>query len=146
MMMLIPNRIKERIFLMRLNYDILNWLAITFHGCICKACILLYSQLLQVEALAVKLTQKEGELIQEKFEVKKLANFLKQVTDCCISVLLETKCTLILSASCWGFRRMNLHIFLSLCRIDTVDMIWKTMFCVTLRCWLSTKENVAALI
>lgn len=33
---------------------------------------------MQVEALAVKLTQKEGELIQEKFEVKKLANFLKQ--------------------------------------------------------------------
>ncbi|RVW15884.1 Stomatal closure-related actin-binding protein 2 [Vitis vinifera] len=32
-----------------------------------------------VEALAVKLTQREGELIQEKFEVKKLANFLKQV-------------------------------------------------------------------
>ena len=36
---------------------------------------------MQVEALAVKLTQKEGELIQEKFEVKKLANFLKQVID-----------------------------------------------------------------
>lgn len=34
---------------------------------------------MQVEALAVKLTQKEGELIQEKFEVKKLASFLKQV-------------------------------------------------------------------
>ena len=34
---------------------------------------------MQVEALAVKLTQKEGELIQEKFEVKKLVNFLKQV-------------------------------------------------------------------
>lgn len=33
----------------------------------------------QVEALAVKLTQNEGELIQEKFEVKKLLNFLKQV-------------------------------------------------------------------
>ena len=33
-----------------------------------------------VEALAVKLTQKERELIQEKFEVKRLANFLKQVT------------------------------------------------------------------
>lgn len=33
----------------------------------------------QVEALAVQLTQKEGELIQEKFEVKKLVNFLKQV-------------------------------------------------------------------
>jgi len=32
-----------------------------------------------VEALAVKLTQNEGELIQEKFEVKKLLNFLKQV-------------------------------------------------------------------
>jgi hypothetical protein len=32
-----------------------------------------------VEALAVKLTQSEGELIQEKFEVKKLVNFLKQV-------------------------------------------------------------------
>ncbi|KAJ0799279.1 hypothetical protein HanLR1_Chr00c2094g0834281 [Helianthus annuus] len=31
-----------------------------------------------VEALAVKLTQNEGELIQEKFEVKKLATFLKQ--------------------------------------------------------------------
>ncbi|KAJ6912522.1 hypothetical protein NC651_015064 [Populus alba x Populus x berolinensis] len=35
-----------------------------------------------VEALAVKLTQNEGELIQEKFEVKKLANFLKQDTMC----------------------------------------------------------------
>ncbi|OMO72806.1 hypothetical protein COLO4_27455 [Corchorus olitorius] len=32
-----------------------------------------------VEALAVQLTQREGELIQEKAEVKKLANFLKQV-------------------------------------------------------------------
>ncbi|KAK8514618.1 hypothetical protein V6N12_057517 [Hibiscus sabdariffa] len=34
-----------------------------------------------VEALAVKLTQKEGELIQEKFEVEKLANFLKQASE-----------------------------------------------------------------
>ncbi|KAL9237907.1 hypothetical protein vseg_012401 [Gypsophila vaccaria] len=34
-----------------------------------------------VEALAVKLTRKEGELIQEKFEVKKLANFLKQASE-----------------------------------------------------------------
>ncbi|KAA0025870.1 hypothetical protein IC582_019056 [Cucumis melo] len=34
-----------------------------------------------VEALAVKLTQKEGELIQEKFEVKKLATFLKQASE-----------------------------------------------------------------
>ncbi|KAH6818678.1 stomatal closure actin-binding-like protein [Perilla frutescens var. frutescens] len=34
-----------------------------------------------VEALAVKLTQKEGELIQEKFEVKKLVNFLKQASE-----------------------------------------------------------------
>lgn len=34
---------------------------------------------MQVEALAVKLTQKEGELIQDKFEVKKLASYLKQV-------------------------------------------------------------------
>ncbi|KAJ8449760.1 hypothetical protein Cgig2_001416 [Carnegiea gigantea] len=34
-----------------------------------------------VEALAIKLTQKEGELIQEKFEVKKLANFLKQASE-----------------------------------------------------------------
>ncbi|KAK9290578.1 hypothetical protein L1049_008749 [Liquidambar formosana] len=34
-----------------------------------------------VEALAVKLTQREGELIQEKFEVKKLANFLKQASE-----------------------------------------------------------------
>lgn len=34
-----------------------------------------------VEALAVKLTQKEGELIQEKFEVKKLLNFLKQASE-----------------------------------------------------------------
>ncbi|KAL9425105.1 hypothetical protein AB3S75_032106 [Citrus x aurantiifolia] len=34
-----------------------------------------------VEALAVKLTQNEGELIQEKFEVKKLANFLKQASE-----------------------------------------------------------------
>lgn len=36
----------------------------------------------QVEALAVQLTQREGELIQEKTEVKKLANFLKQVYPC----------------------------------------------------------------
>ncbi|CAN1337584.1 Stomatal closure-related actin-binding protein 3 [Linum perenne] len=35
----------------------------------------------EVEALAVKLTQKEGELIQEKFEVKKLANFLRQTSE-----------------------------------------------------------------
>ncbi|AES76460.1 myosin heavy chain-like protein, putative [Medicago truncatula] len=35
-----------------------------------------------VEALAVKLTQKnEGELIQEKFKVKKLLNFLKQASE-----------------------------------------------------------------
>ncbi|KAG5242515.1 stomatal closure-related actin-binding protein [Salix suchowensis] len=34
-----------------------------------------------VEALAVKLTQNEGELIQEKFEVKRLANFLKQASE-----------------------------------------------------------------
>ncbi|KAK9999381.1 hypothetical protein SO802_018984 [Lithocarpus litseifolius] len=34
-----------------------------------------------VEALAVQLTQREGELIQEKAEVKKLANFLKQASD-----------------------------------------------------------------
>ncbi|KAK4481778.1 hypothetical protein RD792_012689 [Penstemon davidsonii] len=34
-----------------------------------------------VGALAVKLTQKEGELIQEKFEVKKLVNFLKQASE-----------------------------------------------------------------
>lgn len=33
----------------------------------------------QVESLAVQLTQREGELIQEKSEVKKLASFLKQV-------------------------------------------------------------------
>ncbi|KAG8495191.1 hypothetical protein CXB51_012860 [Gossypium anomalum] len=37
-----------------------------------------------VEALAVQLTQREGELLQEKIEVKKLANFLKQ---CFLSVL-----------------------------------------------------------
>ena len=41
-----------------------------------------YTPFPQVEALAVKLTQEEGELIQEKFEVKKLANFLKQVMGC----------------------------------------------------------------
>ncbi|CAL1403560.1 unnamed protein product [Linum trigynum] len=33
-----------------------------------------------VEALAVQLTEREGELIQEKAEVKKLANFLKQAS------------------------------------------------------------------
>ncbi|KAE8673797.1 Stomatal closure-related actin-binding protein 1 [Hibiscus syriacus] len=38
-----------------------------------------------VDALAVKLTQKEGERIQEKFEVKKPANFLKQVSSWCLS-------------------------------------------------------------
>ena len=35
--------------------------------------------LTQVEALAIQLAQREGELLQEKEEVKKLANFLKQV-------------------------------------------------------------------
>ncbi|XVF69448.1 hypothetical protein PTKIN_Ptkin11bG0082700 [Pterospermum kingtungense] len=34
-----------------------------------------------VEALAVQLTQREGELIQEKTEVKKLASFLKQASE-----------------------------------------------------------------
>ncbi|MBA0713088.1 hypothetical protein Golax_012139 [Gossypium laxum] len=34
-----------------------------------------------VEALAVQLTQREGELIQEKTEVKKLATFLKQASE-----------------------------------------------------------------
>ncbi|XP_047317905.1 stomatal closure-related actin-binding protein 3-like [Impatiens glandulifera] len=34
-----------------------------------------------VETLAVKLTQKEGELVQEKYEVKKLANFLKLTSE-----------------------------------------------------------------
>ncbi|XWS71281.1 hypothetical protein CRYUN_Cryun03dG0125100 [Craigia yunnanensis] len=34
-----------------------------------------------VEALAVQLTQREGELIQKKVEVKKLANFLKQASE-----------------------------------------------------------------
>ncbi|OWM73560.1 hypothetical protein CDL15_Pgr026659 [Punica granatum] len=34
-----------------------------------------------VESLAVKLAQREGELIQEKAEVKKLANFLKQASE-----------------------------------------------------------------
>ncbi|CAA2997316.1 stomatal closure-related actin-binding 1 [Olea europaea subsp. europaea] len=34
-----------------------------------------------VEALAVQLTQREGELIQEKDEVKKLATFLKQASE-----------------------------------------------------------------
>ncbi|MQL75826.1 hypothetical protein Taro_008219 [Colocasia esculenta] len=34
-----------------------------------------------VEALAVQLTQREGEFLQEKSEVKKLASFLKQATE-----------------------------------------------------------------
>ncbi|XP_011090182.1 stomatal closure-related actin-binding protein 1 isoform X1 [Sesamum indicum] len=34
-----------------------------------------------IEALAVQLTQREGELIQEKAEVKKLATFLKQASE-----------------------------------------------------------------
>lgn len=38
-----------------------------------------YVYFLQVEALTVQLSQREGELIQEKTEVKKLATFLKQV-------------------------------------------------------------------
>ncbi|KAK7276639.1 hypothetical protein RIF29_17782 [Crotalaria pallida] len=37
--------------------------------------------IVMVEALAVQLTQREGELIQEKAEVKKLANFLKQASE-----------------------------------------------------------------
>ncbi|EPS58051.1 hypothetical protein M569_16765, partial [Genlisea aurea] len=37
--------------------------------------------ILMVEALAVQLTRREGELTQEKAEVKKLANFLKQASE-----------------------------------------------------------------
>ncbi|KAM7273259.1 hypothetical protein ACFE04_027923 [Oxalis oulophora] len=37
--------------------------------------------IIMVEALAVQLTQREGELIQEKAEVKKLASFLKQASE-----------------------------------------------------------------
>uniref|UniRef100_A0A2P2JDI1 Uncharacterized protein MANES_02G136000 n=1 Tax=Rhizophora mucronata TaxID=61149 RepID=A0A2P2JDI1_RHIMU len=37
--------------------------------------------IVMVEALAVQLTEREGELIQEKAEVKKLANFLKQASE-----------------------------------------------------------------
>ncbi|GAA0156995.1 hypothetical protein LIER_14355 [Lithospermum erythrorhizon] len=37
--------------------------------------------IIMVEALAVQLTQREGELIQEKAEVKKLAAFLKQASE-----------------------------------------------------------------
>lgn len=51
--------------------------------CLCDYEIICY----QVEALAVQLTQREGELIYEKAEVKKLANFLKQV--CCIFVSIQ---------------------------------------------------------
>ncbi|KAK8649686.1 hypothetical protein V6N13_139352 [Hibiscus sabdariffa] len=36
--------------------------------------------IVMVESLAIQLTQREGELIQEKAEVKKLANFLKQAS------------------------------------------------------------------
>ena len=43
--------------------------------------------ILQVEALAVQLTQREGELIQEKAEVKKLTNFLKQVMSASMTLL-----------------------------------------------------------
>ncbi|KAK8566438.1 hypothetical protein V6N13_002144 [Hibiscus sabdariffa] len=37
--------------------------------------------IVMVEALAVQLTQREGELLQEKTEVKKLSNFLKQASE-----------------------------------------------------------------
>nr|CAD1829578.1 unnamed protein product [Ananas comosus var. bracteatus] len=43
--------------------------------------ITFFNQLSIVEALAVQLTQREGELLHEKAEVKKLANFLKQATE-----------------------------------------------------------------
>lgn len=49
-----------------------------------------YIYILQVEALAVQLTQREGELIQEKEEVKKLADFLKQVKRQCRVLLCGT--------------------------------------------------------
>lgn len=56
-----------------------------------------------VEALAVKLTQKEGELIQEKFEVKKLANYLKQASEDAKKLVNQEKsfaCAEIESARC----------------------------------------------
>lgn len=39
-----------------------------------------YTLFLQLEALAFKLTQQEGELFQVKFELKKVANFQKHVS------------------------------------------------------------------
>ncbi|XP_072954997.1 stomatal closure-related actin-binding protein 1 [Typha angustifolia] len=44
-----------------------------------------------VEALALQLTQKEGELFHEKAEVEKLANFLKQATEDAKKVVEEEK-------------------------------------------------------
>lgn len=40
-----------------------------------------------MEALAVQLTQREGELFHDKAEVKKLATFLKQVTSKHLKIL-----------------------------------------------------------
>ncbi|CAJ1964709.1 unnamed protein product [Sphenostylis stenocarpa] len=48
---------------------------------VAEAIAMLIWCILQVEALAVQLTQREGELIQEKAEVKKLTNFLKQASE-----------------------------------------------------------------
>ncbi|KAL2946850.1 hypothetical protein AAZX31_20G039300 [Glycine max] len=48
---------------------------------VAEAIAMLIWCILQVEALAVQLTQREGELIQEKSEVKKLTNFLKQASE-----------------------------------------------------------------
>lgn len=50
-----------------------------YRTCLPHQSHLLIFKRLQVEALAVQLTQREGELIQEKAEVKRLATFLKQV-------------------------------------------------------------------
>ncbi|KAK7389347.1 hypothetical protein VNO78_24266 [Psophocarpus tetragonolobus] len=51
------------------------------HVCTSQSDLWVMGSHLFVEALAVQLTQREGELIQEKAEVKKLANFLKQASE-----------------------------------------------------------------
>jgi hypothetical protein len=72
------------LFILHSDYKCLPPLCYLYlEKCLCDYEIICY----QVEALAVQLTQREGELIYEKAEVKKLANFLKQV--CCIFLLVS---------------------------------------------------------
>lgn len=64
-----------------------------------------------METLAVQLSQREGELLQEKSEVKKLAIFLKKVVLKYFVYDLMLVSFIILHLELYNIHRLNLHFW-----------------------------------